>query len=355
MQNKINRFLLDEDVRLCMDWGKENNIFCVLQPGEVKLSRMLAWLLDPNEAHLQGDYFIKALIRAAFSESENANGVFKSWNPVHLEAYSFTNAIILLEHPIGKGNGRKVDLVILDPANEIAIFIEHKTGSTEGINQTPDYYRELHKSYSAFEQLFIFLDINDSDAVDQHWINLNYLWLEKSLQNLLGRNALPAQIEWMLCDYLNYISDDYLPGAFHKKPYYLLPSVTKNHIEVIEETKKVAKKVKSNGLVPLMEFSNDKDTFKYLYLRHQVFFNALFEFCEWDYWEQEITNRLGHCIEFDRRKNKLYVHFQEWETLYKKEYESWGVLFFLIREEGIFALKTEILPKIFGLFNAYVR
>jgi len=348
MQNKINLFLLDEDVRLCMDWGKENNIFSVLQPGEVKLSRMLAWLLDPREAHLQGDYFIKALIRAAFSESEITKDVFKSWNPIHLEAYSFTNAIVLLEHPIGEGNDRKVDLVILDPANEMAIFIEHKMGSREGQNQTPDYYKELHKSYPAFEQLFIFLDLNASEAEDKHWINLNYSWLEMSLKNLLEREALPVRIEWMLRDYLNYISDDYyLPSAFHEKPYHLLPDVAKNHADVIKNVREAANIVKSTDLISLMEFSSEQHTFQYLYLRHQAFFDALFEYCEWDYWEKEITKRLDHCVQFDRQKNKLYIHLQEWESLYEKECEFWGVQFFLSKQEDGFSLKTEIHPKSF--------
>jgi len=347
MLNKINSFLLDEDVQLCMDWGKENNIFSVLQPGEVKLSRMLAWLLDPREAHLQGDYFIKALIRAAFAESENAKGVFKSWKPAHLEACSFTNAIVLLEHPIGKGNDRKVDLVILDPMNEIAIFIEHKTGSSEGQNQTLDYYEGLYKSYRKFEQLFIFLDMNDSKAEDKHWINMNYSWLAISLRNLLGREALPVRIEWILHDYLHYISDDYLPSTFHKQPYHLLPDVTKNYTEVIKQVKDAAKGAKSHDLVSLVECSNDKDTLKYLYLRHQVFFDALFEYCDWDFWEREIKKELNSNVEFDRRQNKLYIHSKDWESLYKKDNDLWGVQFYLTKQEGTFALKTEILPESF--------
>ena len=73
---EIENFLLDENVRLCMDYGKERNLFTIIEPGERLHSKMLAWLLNPREGHLQGDYFIKALIRSVLEtckDAENTN------------------------------------------------------------------------------------------------------------------------------------------------------------------------------------------------------------------------------------------------------------------------------------------
>ena len=99
---EIENFLLDEDVRFCMDYGKERNPFSIIEPGEWLHSKMLAWLLNPREGHLQGDYFIKALIRSVletYKDAENIsvlekNPFFKKWNVFGIEQTSFANAVV---------------------------------------------------------------------------------------------------------------------------------------------------------------------------------------------------------------------------------------------------------------------
>jgi hypothetical protein len=63
---------------------------------------MLAWLLNPREGHLQGDYFIKALIRTVletYKDAENIsvlekNAFFKERNVFDIEQTSFANAVV---------------------------------------------------------------------------------------------------------------------------------------------------------------------------------------------------------------------------------------------------------------------
>ena len=149
---EIENFLLDEDVRFCMDYGKERNPFAIIELGERPHSKMLAWLLNPREGHLQGDYFIKALIRSVLETYKNAENIsvleknpfFKKWNVFGIEQTSFANAVVWPEFQISESQaGKRVDITMFDMANEISIFIENKFGSPEGKDQTTEYFKGL--------------------------------------------------------------------------------------------------------------------------------------------------------------------------------------------------------------------
>ncbi len=54
---EIENFLLDEEVRLCMDWGKERNPFTIIEPGEVQHSRILYMAAKSQRGTFTGGLF----------------------------------------------------------------------------------------------------------------------------------------------------------------------------------------------------------------------------------------------------------------------------------------------------------
>jgi hypothetical protein len=252
--NEIENFLLDKEVRLCMDWGKERNPFTIIEPGEVQHSRILAWLLNPREGHLQGDYFIKALIRAVletYKDDENIsvlenNAFFEEWNVFDIEQASFSNAVVWPEFQISESQaGKRVDITMFDGVNELAIFIENKFGSPEGKDQkgkdqTKEYFKGLEKLLESEDpyRLYIFLDYYENKAMSDNWISLNYDWLQNALKQLIDRDAIPAGVEYVLKGYYEYLSDDYSSNPYHSGPEKHLAAIARKHQNLLKFMRK---------------------------------------------------------------------------------------------------------------------
>ncbi len=347
MIKKLNKFLLDTDVQMAMDWGKTRNIFDVLEPGETRHSKMLAWLFDPNEGHMQNDYFFKALLREAFKAADSSiesNSFLDTWMPSDLELHSFNGAILFTELPIGKASKRKVDIAIIDSVNKVAIFVENKTGSSEGNEQTGDYFQYLGGEYKDFDQLFIFMDMYGNEAKDQvHWVNLNYDWLETAIEALLDRNILTREIEVILRSYKEHITGDYIENSFFKQPRALLSKIANEHRVFLTELKNHCKKFTVKSLLDAEENKT-----LCVYKRHQVFFDHLFQISSFEYYVERAKEEMNEDLEVDLKKNKFYVHNNSWEKYYHKEYNGWGVYLFMNKlQDGNYNLEIKVFPESF--------
>jgi len=322
MDEKMNAFLLDENVHLAMDYGKNRNIFDILDLDEIRHSRMLAWLLDPREGHLQGDYFLKALMREAFCNKERVqNSFFESWEPADLEAYSFDNAIVFTELSIGGNNKRRIDVAILDPANQVAIFIENKTGSSEGKEQTFEYFQELKNEYKSFNQVFIFMDMYEKNANDVgNWVNIGYSWLMNSIDRLLNRDVLPQEVEGILNQYHESISEQWGESLYFKKPYDLLSTVAKEHKDFIAHLKTARRSFEMKNLSDL-----ENNKLLCLYKKHGAFINCLLEYSGFEFWVEKVSKEIGIELEGDHKKDGFYIHANDWESFYVKGYQWWGI------------------------------
>jgi len=330
MDNQLEAFLLDSEVQVAMNYGKERNIFNILGLGETRHSKMLAWLFDPREGHLQKDYFLKELLREAFRNKEGVNNsFFENWDVADLEAYSFGNAVSFTELAIGKGNGRKIDVAIFDADNELAIFIENKTGSSEGVDQTTEYFQELSEEYKSFDQVFIFMDENENEAKDEgHWANIGYSWLIQAMSNLLDSNVLDAEVEMLLSQYKEHLSSDYTANHFFKRPYTLLSKIAKKHAVFL-------KKLKTESLSFEMPMLADFEENKLLcvYKQHESFFDALFEFNEFEH-VVECVQKEKKDLETEYYKRSFYIHRKGWCRFYVEDADIWGVQFYLKKESG---------------------
>jgi len=114
------------------------NIFAVgPRWGEVDHSACLAFLLDPYETHGLRD----AVLRAFLQVVEAATGRV---GPVPAD---MTAATVETEfhHVDMDGKRGRIDILVLDGANKLAIIIENKTGSREHDEQLRRYYEEVRR------------------------------------------------------------------------------------------------------------------------------------------------------------------------------------------------------------------
>jgi len=352
---EMNDFLLDPQVQLAMDWGKDRNLFNILDIKETRHSKMLAWLLDPREGHLQEDYFLKALLREVFINKEDVNTTFsKKWSPEDIQNFSFNNAIVFTELSIGKESSRKIDIAIIDPVQETAIFIENKTGSNEGKGQTHEYFKHLSNKYDGFDQLFIFMDWNEKSAQDaEHWVNVSYSWLATAIENRLSQCRLTDDINFILKQYLEYINDDYPSNCFFKQPYQKLPEVVKNHKKFLDNLKEKVSNIDfdSTNLIDLIE--NDKSIL--IYKQYEYFFDDLFEMSEFEHLVIQASNALGVSVSLtpDYRENRFYIHSDEWEKYYTQDKDNWGIQFYIEKAKNRNDELNNSLPSEY--YNTYIK
>ncbi len=138
------------------------NPFQFMRTDEMGLSKILAFLLDPKEAHGQGDLFL--------------NSFLKFINKHQFLAYEKVN--IYLEKPTNRN--RRHDIFIegvLDNKRVWAISIENKLqGAVDQKGQMNDYAEDL-KNYTSESYFLIYLPVfsdnpSKESISEEHWLEL---------------------------------------------------------------------------------------------------------------------------------------------------------------------------------------
>jgi hypothetical protein len=153
-------------------WSKQRsfNLFDVIGRThcEHTHSNVLAWLLDPREAHGLGDAFLRAFVKVVFAE----------------ELGDTTDVVVEREYGIGKGY---CDIVIWRRSDWVLV-IENKLGSVQGQGQLDKYVRywrqrSFHKSY------FAFLTRDDERPNCKDFIGTSFRAVRRALRNLHGNEG----------------------------------------------------------------------------------------------------------------------------------------------------------------------
>ena len=130
---------------------------------------MLAWCMNPNEGHSQGDGIIKDFLEAAHAASDGCTydnrKFFAKWTPGKIRTSSFGAAFVTREFSIkgngGTGNGR-LDLFLVDPANQILVAIENKVKASLTAQQLEKNMCAPSRSKSAVVEFFADYDLASS-------------------------------------------------------------------------------------------------------------------------------------------------------------------------------------------------
>jgi hypothetical protein len=178
------------------------NIFEIagIVESEIKHSNFLAWLLNPNENHGIGFYFLKKFLTFLYSKSVNRLHLFD------VESYGLNNVEVRREW-------KHIDLLIIIKENqkEIIIVIENKINSFEHGTQLTDYEdvvkTELIKSEKKQEIHYVYLipDLNPNiEDYRKNWVNFEYsvveLLLEQTIQ--FHKHIINSEILNVLNQYL---------------------------------------------------------------------------------------------------------------------------------------------------------
>ena len=183
---------------------------------EANFSNFLAWVLNPREGHGLGDYFIKRLLIAASScthAQERMNKWIKEdeWKSLaELETMSLSHSYVAREVSINNKEAR-IDLILIDPHNELLVLIERKDGSKVSSKQLDKYSKWVSEKYQEYSQLWLVLDSCDKEHehINDNWIQLNDDWLISAISDVLDRDQLPETINRQLKEFKLVLSGEW--------------------------------------------------------------------------------------------------------------------------------------------------
>lgn len=227
-ESDLDKFMADPDLAHMLEQAKvSDDIFDVVDLRENQHSDMLAWCLNPNEGHGQGDAVIKDFLLAAWEASGEAKFAnkpfFEEWRPATIRTASFGAAFLTRELGVDLGGDSRrgrLDLFLVDPVNKIVITIENKAGRKLSEQQLTEYWGAVReqvsrrRAFDGYQFAFIVVDreANDSTdlgAVGSKWIFLDYSWLKMSAARAQHHIARSNNAARLLMAYCQRQTDDW--------------------------------------------------------------------------------------------------------------------------------------------------
>jgi hypothetical protein len=176
---------------------------------EIRHSNVLAWLLDPNENHQLGSFFVKKLLSRLVTRVENEDKVEGSDFLTYLHA-SFSDAEVYRE--VKTETNRYIDLLIVVPSQELVIVIENKFHAAESLGQLEDYLTYVRNRFEGkgYTIIPIFLTLaSDPPSYPDYWILDYHDVLEIILLHIeLHRDAISDSVYEFLVYYIAILQEE---------------------------------------------------------------------------------------------------------------------------------------------------
>ncbi|TYR72594.1 hypothetical protein FZC79_22215 [Rossellomorea vietnamensis] len=176
---------------------------------EIRHSNVLAWLLDPEENHYMGDFFVKKLLSRLLTKPENED---KS-SSIHFLSYmyaSFSDLEVFRE--VNTDKNRFIDLVIKVPSEKLVIMIENKFHAIESEGQLEEYITYVQSQFSqdGYTIIPVFLTLrSDLPSLDKYWV-LDYNDILEIIETHihLHKEAISDRIFDFLHDYIWILQEE---------------------------------------------------------------------------------------------------------------------------------------------------
>jgi len=188
MADKLDIEILEEfinanaDLEQLEDIASRFNIFTAFKvvDNEIKHSTFLSWLMDPNESHGLGDYFLSIFLKKSVSKASSFG--LKSPSVFDIDSWHFDSVEILTEW-------RNIDILIRCDEYKFICVIENKISSKEQSNQLRRYRDIIQSEYPDYSKLFIYLTIEGDKPSDDNYLPLSYSDILQLIEHLIQGNS----------------------------------------------------------------------------------------------------------------------------------------------------------------------
>ncbi|WP_341201111.1 PD-(D/E)XK nuclease family protein [Planomicrobium okeanokoites] len=154
---------------------------------EIRHSNILAWLLDPNETHQLGGFFLKKILTRLIMRAEN-EGKGEGIDFLSFLHSSFHDAEVARE--VKTHTNRLIDLLVHVPSQKLVLVIENKFHAGESDGQLADYlaYAKRRFPESGYTILPIFLTLANEEPSEDTYLLLGYEDVLKIIEQHLEFN-----------------------------------------------------------------------------------------------------------------------------------------------------------------------
>ena len=170
-------------------------------------SNVLAWLLDPNQAHGCGDRFLKCFLINAGADLADELG---DWSGAEVER-EWENQV--------DGEWGYLDILIVNKAEKGLCAIENKVFSEEHSRQLTRYRKALERKYPNFARSYVFLTpartLPFREEERAHWTSLGYAVVFDIVQQMVEGKDGPTKkdIEVFLRQYAVTLRRNIMPDT----------------------------------------------------------------------------------------------------------------------------------------------
>ncbi|GAB1843317.1 hypothetical protein MyNCGM152_40810 [Achromobacter xylosoxidans] len=160
---------------------------------EIRHSRFLAYLLDPNETHGLGDHFLRAILRATIRDETRC-----SVRRLDVELKDLSDAAVYCERD-------HFDITVQIPELELLFVIENKVGAAESEAQLETYRERAQERYGQYRFLGCFLTPDGYEGADESWLTLSYGVVCETLIRLLEQETVADDVTIAIKHYIELV------------------------------------------------------------------------------------------------------------------------------------------------------
>lgn len=211
----------------------EPNFWDIIEYGhesyETRQSKMLRWLLDPNENHGLGTRFIEELVTVALRDGEE-DGALESFSPRLFgnDTLSETEVTAKTTTPEGKSVDGRIDIQVSSKQHRQFILVENKFNSSEHeagkseMSQLAVYREHAEREFpaegeAAYSGLMIYLAKRGNTTSEAGWHNVAHEDLLPIYQNLINSSDSEATkkiIHDFMADIRKKTDESFITGGF---------------------------------------------------------------------------------------------------------------------------------------------
>lgn len=168
VKEALEKFVLDNsELEKLEELTSKFNIFESLDIAkqEIRHSNFLAWVMNPNESHSLGDYFLKRFLlrTTSLANRRGLGGI----TPIQIDISEFDEVKVQREW-------KSIDIIIIDEKNKFVCVIENKVEAAEHSDQLNRYEAVVESEFPDFTKHFIFLTPDARRASNDRYLNIAY-------------------------------------------------------------------------------------------------------------------------------------------------------------------------------------
>lgn len=163
----LEAFIIDNpDLERLEELLAQFNIFEVLGAvrQEVRHSDFLSYLMNPQETHGLGDYFIRKFLQAVIRQAETQDIPITG---IDLAIWDLTSFQVRREW-------QSIDILLTSEELGLVIIIENKVVSAEHSNQLQRYYKIATSEFPGWKILGVFLTPEGDSPTDDRYLPISY-------------------------------------------------------------------------------------------------------------------------------------------------------------------------------------